>query len=619
MDIVFDIEGNGLYQDINRVWCITTKNIASDAIDSSVLSFSDETTKGVHGTIQDGLDMLYEADRLIGHNIINFDLPALKKLFNWEPKKSTVIEDTLVMSRLFFPDRAKPKNYTGKGGPHSLGSWGYRVGRGKPEHEDWSKFSQEMLHRNKEDVEINALTYFALYAEAGEWDWKPSLKLEQDIARIITQQEINGVLFDKKRAEECVRYLDSVITKIDNEVVPQLPKRIKQRGSPVLEPFTSTGAHTKKYREDISYCSGPFTRIEFIPFDLGSTQQIKEYLLAHGWKPESWNFSKTTGERTSPKLEGEFEGVEGDLPVQVKNRITNRHRKSQIEGWIDRVRKDGRLTAGANPNGTNTGRMKHNTVVNVPKANADKQGNLIWELDKQKFFFGTQMRSLFISRPYYNLVGYDAKGLELRMLAHYMNDPEYTEVLLNDDIHTYNQLKAGLGTRDEAKTFIYAFIYGAGDTKLGSIIGGGQREGAEIRKAFLKSLPALDRLIKQTKKEADKGFLKGLDNRKIWMRRDSDDRVMSHKALNTKLQCGGSLVMKKSTCILWDELLPKTNIKAYKVIDMHDESQSEVSFRGCEEYSNLCKSAMVMSGEFFNLNVPMEADVKIGKNWAETH
>ena len=372
-----------------------------------------------------------------------------------------------------------------------------------------------------------------------------------------------------------------------------------------MAPFTSTGRHTKRYREDISYCSGPFTRVDIIPFDLGSVAKVKDYLLSHGWVPENWNYSKLTGDRTSPKLEGDFFGIEGNLPIKVKERLTCRHRRSQIKGWLSSLRENQTLPAGANPCGTNTGRMRHFTVVNIPKA-----------VDHVPY--GKQMRSLFIPRANYMLVGHDASGLELRMLAHYMNDPEYIEAILEGDIHEFNQRAAGLPNRDAAKTFIYAFIYGAGDGKLGSIIGGSAQDGANLRRKFLLAIPNLEKLIKRVKRASSKGYLKGLDGRRVMMRRGPDGRVMAHKALNTLLQHSGAIVMKQSCIELW-EAVAANDVTAHKVLDMHDEGQSEVLPKDIELYSKLAVNSIITAGEHFNLNIPLDAEAKVGMNLAETH
>ena len=574
-------------------------------------------------------DFLEKATELIGHNIINYDLPLLKKLWRWEPNESTKITDTLVMSYLGNPDRPRPTNYTGKkGGPHSLEAWGYRVGQGKPAHNDWSVFSPAMLRRCREDVEINASTYHALKPEVE--NFPEALRIEHDITRLISKQEHHGILFDKKKAEEYVSDLSGRIGQIDKEIIPKLPKTLVRIGSvPINYPFFKTGGYrkrTQKYLDEAypkipteSLVGGPFNRIKFTPFDIGSTERVKSYLLNNGWVPDKWNYSKTTGERTSPKLEGNFRGVDGEIPRKIKERITFRHRRSQIEGWLDRLRADGRLSAGAITNGTNTGRMKHFTVVNVPKANSNKKtGELIWDTDKQKDFFGTQMRSLFIVPEGFKLVGHDASGLELRMLAHYMDDPEFTDAILQGDIHEFNRAKAGLQYRDDAKTFIYGFLYGAGNGKLGSIVGGNERDGQDLKRRFLDGLPKLERLIERVKRASAKGYLKGLDARHVMMRRDDNGRIMRHKALNTLLQHSGSILMKQSCIMLWEEVA-KTDITAYKVLDMHDEGQAEVWNTDVELYSDLAVKSIEDAGKYFNLNIPMAGEAKVGNNWSETH
>jgi DNA polymerase I-like protein with 3'-5' exonuclease and polymerase domains len=297
-----------------------------------------------------------------------------------------------------------------------------------------------------------------------------------------------------------------------------------------------------------------------------------------------------------------------------------KHRQSQIEGWMKKVRPDERLTAGANTIGTPTYRFTHRTVVNVPKADP-------------KVWFGALMRALFQAREGYVLVGHDASGLELRMLAHYINNPEYTDVVLNGDIHWHHVQMLGFvpwGTeRDEhnadhsyyrnvAKTFIYAFIYGAGDGKLGTIIGGTSADGKKLRAQFLSANPALASLIDEVKVAARRGYLVGLDGRRIYLRRDKLGRLQIHKALNTLLQTAGAIVMKYSMVAL-SFRVRQLGLDATKVIDMHDEAQAEVAPQDVSAYRREAEASIPWAGEFLNLNIPLAADSKVGLNWAETH
>jgi DNA polymerase I-like protein with 3'-5' exonuclease and polymerase domains len=609
--IVFDIETNGLREEATCVHVISLMPLEPHG--SPVESFSDTPLPGVQGTLQQGLQRLLEASELIGHNIINYDLPVLKQQCNWEPNKDVKITDTLVLSRLLNPDRKKPANPSCKGGPHSLEAWGYRVGISKPGHETWDVFDSAMLQRNRQDVHINSCTYTLLMSEAAGWDWSEAIELEHEVARIITQQEINGVNFNVSLARDLLADLDSRIKSIDDELLPKLPKSVKPFGVPVNKPFKVNGTYTKMVTDWFTDCSdsscrfvgGPFTRINFINMNLGSMDQVKSYLLQHGWEPTEWNYDDD-GQRTSPKLtEDSYGSIQGNLGKLVKDRLLYSHRAAQIQGWVERLRRDGRISATANTCGTNTGRFRHSNVVNVPKA-------------AKHVFYGREMRSLFCCSEGREFVGHDASGLELRMLAHYMNDPEYTEAVINGsqeegtDVHTRNQHLAGLSTRDQAKSFIYAFLYGAGADKIGQVVGGDRNTGLSLQRTFLKSLPALKRLLDRVKRASGKGFLKGLDGRKVWM------RGQEHKALNTLLQSAGAVVMKKSMVLL-DQWVREEGLDVLKVIDMHDEAQADVAYSSIDRYMELAELSVVKAGEHFNLKVPLAAEAKRGLNWAETH
>ena len=622
MRLVFDMEANGLLDTVDKLWCICTEDI-----DTGLKRKFDPEQ------LDKALEYMSQADVLIGHNIIGYDFIALERIKGWKPNENTRIYDTYLMSRLAFPDRAKPFGYTGKGGSHSLEAWGYRVGTSKPGHEEWSVYSPAMLRRCQSDVAINVLTYHVLSSEL-EIVPDEVLVLETKIFEIITEQEQYGICFDYDKAVEYQEWLTAKIEEIDREIVPLLPKELEVIGASISNPFIKTGGYRKavlRYADEAygGHCEGliggPFTKIQIHDFNLGSVGKVKDFLMTNGWLPDFWNISKKTGEITSPKLEGDFLGITGNIPTKVKERLTWRHRRSQIEGWINRtlVDNDGHnvLQAGANTVGTPTFRFTHRLVVNVPKANADKDTHeLIWDPSKQKDIFGTQMRGLFIPRPGYVIVGHDASGIELRMLAHYLNDSEFTKQILEGDIHTFNQEKAGLPTRDAAKTFIYALIYGAGDAKIGAIIGGTAEDGKAIKERYFESFPTLKKFIDKVKRAAGKGYLKGLDGRRIVMRRDSAGRIARAKALNTLLQSAGAIVMKRSCVILWDDV-NDAQIDAKKVLDMHDEGQSEVinNPSQIELYKKLAVLSIRKAGEYYNMNIALDAEAKEGMSWASTH
>jgi len=244
----------------------------------------------------------------------------------------------------------------------------------------------------------------------------------------------------------------------------------------------------------------------------------------------------------------------------------------------------------------------------VPASKYDKDGNVLWGFDGG---YGADCRDLWTVPDGYSLVGIDASGLELRMLAHYMNDDHYTQELLNGDIHTANQKSAGLQTRDQAKTFIYAFLYGAGDVKIGQVAGGGAPRGRILKKNFLDNTPALKKLRDKVSKSSDKGWVTGLDGRKLHIR-------SKHSALNTLLQSAGAVIMKKALVLL-DEYAKKYKIDYKFVLNVHDEFQCEVREDQADFFGGLAVGSIVRAGKSFNLNCPLDGEYKVGETWQQTH
>ena len=627
MELIFDAEADNLYDGVTKVHCIATKDIRK----GTTLSWHDDPRLPRAGTVADGLEYLSTATRLIGHNIIGYDLAVFRKLFGWEYKGS--VTDTLILSRLFQPDRE---------GFHSLDAWGKRLGYPKVIVKRWDLFNAHIMLRCTDDVEINHLTLKALRLEVKGQDWGESIELEHDVARAMSQQEINGVGFDSSAACRGVQQLAELISEADTVLEPYAQHELKAVGAVVSKPFKMNGDYSiraKNAMGDLVHCvQGPFQSFKLVSTSFGSDTQVKKLFVSMGWEPEAYGVSKKTGLQTGPKLkDSKFVGLPAGLGEAYTTRVVRRHRMTQIQGWLDNVRTDGRITASANTIGTPTGRMRHSRVVNVPSActypkflsdgdTPHPMAGHLWyhsrDADSGKFpsnLYGTEMRSLFCAAVGYDFVGHDASGLELRMLAHYINDPTYTEILLNGDIHSHNQELAGLPTRGAAKTFIYAFIYGAGDAKLGDIIKGTEVDGAAMRAKFLSANPQLAKLISGVKRKAKKyGYLRGLDGRRVIMRRNSNGEVMVHKALNTLLQSAGAIVMKRSLVILTNDANAE-RIEYRKVIDMHDEGQAEVLAAHSKRYAELAEESLVKTGIHYNMRVPLAAEAKIGRNWAETH
>ena len=465
----------------------------------------------------------------------------------------------------------------------------------------------------------------------GKVSWKKAIPLEHRVQEIITQQEINGFEFNSQRARFYVHALGEKCSILYNLVKPILKAKVIQPGTEVSKPFIRTGDVSKRAKdylgEQIEYLAGPFTPVAFEIPRLSQRKQIQQILLRLGWKPI--HFTKNGSPQMTVNGEpckslDRITGVGGDLALWYKYK----HRQSQIKGLLGKVRKDGRIGAGANTIGTNTGRMRHRNVVNIPKA-------------EDGVLFGKEMRSLFTCRykQGWRLLGGDAKGLEARMEAHYTfkyDDGEYAKELLGGDVHSKNAEVFGC-TRSIAKGGKYAITYGAGVPKFSETVGVSQSKGKVLYDAFWKHNVALRKLTEDCQRESLKGYLVGLDGRKVRMRKFTSParsvkiggveypnprNIAYTKAVNTLFQSAGAIVMKYAMCI-FDYGIQEVGLqnKVLKVGDFHDESQYE--FLYSKELEEEVKSLYIYSikeaGRMLKLNIPLDADVKVGISWDKTH
>lgn len=348
-------------------------------------------------------------------------------------------------------------------------------------------------------------------------------------------------------------------------------------------------------------------------------KQVKEFLIKKRKVPGG-------AKLTEESLRG-FEG--GEIGTVLKQRLTLAHRRSLLQGIRTLVRSDGRIEARAISIGTPTMRMRHSGLVNVPKAAAHvlfgshcrdifEAGDCNLEDNPRGLILKNGDHKTWVPRGRRVLVGYDGAGLEIRMLAHYINDEEYNRQILSGDIHSHNQQLAGLPTRDNAKTFFYGFLYGAGDAKVGEIIGGGRQEGKEIKERFLAGLPKLSAFIDEIKETGDQGYVIGIDGRKLWLRKDDRGRPMTHKALNLLLQGAGAIVMKYAMVLL-DEAVEEEGLDAFKVIDMHDEGEYDCNPKCVIRLRELMDICVKKAGELLGMNIELASDSLAGRSWKDVH
>ncbi len=621
----FDCEADGLLDKATKVHCGVVKELGGASL------------KFRPNQIKEFLSHLDTFDVLIAHNGIGYDWPLLKKLYNWEYKGKKV--DTLIMSRLLDPKRIVPPNCPNrKAGPHSIESWGWRVGRGKPEHNDWENYSEDMLHRCSEDVEILELVYNALMKEAKGGGWRNAFLLSFELFERLQQQEEYGWLVNQEHMHFCVRQLTKWIERIDSVIVPRLPlvleiHETKKEGEYgfIKKPFLKSGKHSESVVawsmagdgfRDIHSVVGPFARISFRPTDLNSNEETKDFLLGLGWEPLEWN-TNDDGERTSPKLSKDdpFEGVEGKVGKLVAKRVQCRQRRSVVEGLFKLIRDDGRIASVVNTLAV-TGRATHRNIVNIPKASS---------------FYGKQMRSIFSSADGMVLVGTDSAGNQLRQLAARMDNPEYIHAMVagkkedGTDPHTLTQKAGDLESRDIAKNTIYCLIFGGGDTKLAKTARKPVGSGAALRERLYKGMTGLDALVEKLtsewKQSAKKryspkfnriehynGTITGLDGRPIRVPNE-------HQLLVYQLQSDEAVMMSRAYCLA-AERLEKKYIRGvdYGFVGyFHDEFSIECRESIAEDVKKISEKAIEDAGDFYGIKCPHKGEGAIGKNWLDIH
>ena len=582
---VFDIEADGLQP--TKIFCL----VAMDTETGKVYEYGPEC-------IDKGVKLLQNANKLIGHNILGYDIPVIKNLMGVDLDDGNIkIVDTLVLSRLFNPTRE---------GGHGLEGWGYRLRHRKIEYDNFEYYTPEMLKYCKQDVSLNYKVYRHLSrAEANGFSPR-AIKLEHDVYRILNAQRERGFKLDQQHAMSLLAELNEKIDKAEKRVhktfkpretfitlVPTMTKAGK------VSKMAQVKGETKKVRlSDEEYqkaCESPndnLVRRDSEPFNLGSRKQIGEYLVEFGWKPTK--FTPTGQPIVDEKVLSQIKNI--PEAAVIAEYLMLQKRIAQINSWFKEMEDDGRIHGFVNTNGAVTGRMTHSSpnMAQVPSTSSP---------------YGKECRKCWTVEDNYRLVGIDASGLELRMLAHYMDDEGFTYELLNGDIHTANQMAAGLESRPQAKTFIYALLYGAGDAKLGSVVGGDANDGGRLRQSFFDNLPAFKVLKDRVSRAAKRGYLKGLDKRKLFVRSE-------HAALNTLLQGAGAIVMKQALVNLQESI---KDLDAHFVANVHDEWQIEAHKDVADKVGELGVAAIEQAGKDFYLKCELTGEYSVGTSWADTH
>ena len=576
--LVADIETDGLLNDFTRIWCMAIGELEGEPV-----AYADQPG---YSPLSEGLARLKAADKVVFHNGLGFDIHVINDLYPGTLLPEQIV-DTLVISRLLKPART---------GGHSLEMWGQTLGFAKGKWDDWSKFDPDMVVYNLQDIRVTQRLYAFLMKHCEGWG--ASVLLEHEVAWVIGLQVKHGF---KLNIEKC------------HEVVAEL-RQEKNDLLVVLQEIFPPIIHKR-----VSAKTGKDLKDGIEVFNPGSRQQIVSRLGAkYGWKPIKYT------EKGTPQVDEEVlvtlkypEAKKLSRWFEVDKQL------GQISdgkaGWL-KLEVKGRVYGSVNSNGCITSRMSHYSP-NLANVNKEPRMREVFEPDEGDI-----------------LVGVDASSLELCMLAHYLawyDFGSYARTVVlgckedGTDPHTVTMNAAGMHSRNNAKTLIYAYLYGAGDLKLGQIIiddmdqakvvhkvyeeGGIRAIGKSARKALLKGIVGLDKLNDSVKdKHITQGWVRGLDGRKIETRSE-------HSALNTLLQGAGAIVMKKALSIFHNVLLPGLNLSVKYCANVHDEVQMSVHPDNAELVGKTFIKAIVLAGEAFKMRCPLNGKAKIGTSWRATH
>ena len=543
-NVTLDIETDSLNP--SKIHCIVAKDL-----NTSKVKVWD------HTNLETFKPWASNVNNFIMHNGVSFDAPVLNKLLDADIKLSQVI-DTLILSQLFNPTRD---------GGHSLSAWGQRLGHPKGEQEDFSTYTEDMLEYCKNDVDVTETLYKQLSKEKGNFS-SYSIKLEHKVRAIIDQQERNGFTLNMEKAIGLLARLTDEANGLESWSKKE---------------FEPTVVELK-------------TKTKYIPFNIGSRQQIASRLMDRGWKPKQY-----TDKGNVIVSEAILDKINMEEAKQFSRFFLLQKRIAQIQSWINCCDDNtGRVHGRVLTLKTVTGRMAHHNpnMAQVPAVRSP---------------FGKECRDCWtVSNPHtHTLVGTDAAGLELRVVAHLMNDKDYTNEVLHGDVHTANMKMAGLTDRDQAKTFIYAFLYGAGAAKIGSIVGVNKQQGQELIDRFLRNMPALNRIRKQVLKAAEGGRIKGMDGRTLLIR-------SPHAALNTLIQGAGATICK-DWLVNMIQRINSTGVDAKLVASIHDEYQFEVAKKDLQRFGTITREAIKDTERNLNLRCPLDSTWQNGETWAMTH
>ena len=650
--VVSDIETNGL-DDSDKLWLCGGKDINTGETYRFDNCHEDSKAKA------EAIKWYQSCDLIVGHNFIQFDAVQLNRLLAPRLIDPTKVIDTLIVSRTVNYDIDIPK---GAKSPHSLDAWGRRLGKHKGDFHDFSAYSEEMVDYWYQDLEVTHALYEHFSDVIWDSDWRKSLRAEHNLQIELVRTKFYGFFFDKFKAEFLLNSVKSKMEELEKQFqidfAPKLTEvnrvkyRLKKDGT---EMATVTNA---KQKYALTHMDGEdLVCLDWVSFNPGSPQDRIDVLWEAGWTP----FEKTkthlkldrlkVGDRATPKSdplteatlkekkdhlskygwtcsEDNLSTLPEDAPEGARalaQWLTLEGRRSSLVEWLGQCGEDSRIHGTINNIGAWTGRCAHKepNTANIPSPFHGEARTAVDEVKKQ---YDLHLRACWTVPSGSWLVGTDADGIQLRVLADYLwrhfDADQYALAIMEGkkedetDIHNLNKNALGVphGTRDMAKTFIYAWLLGAGVAKTAQILGVNQREAQHARDRFEKSIDGLYNLKNQMVPFiAERGWFTGYDGRKVIV-------PNAHKTLAGILQSGESILMKHSL-LRWHEAARKEGIRFKMVGFIHDEYQVEVigTKEEAERLGQIQAQCMLETGQELGFKIPTPGSYDVGKNWAETH
>lgn len=703
--VIADIEANGLLETISKVWVIACKDV--DGSNEKV--FTDEDCEGIvepSGSLEDGVKYLMQYDRIVMHNLCGYDTHVLSKFFPnlWNLKTLPFKKhwDTFTQSKCQHFDRPRMKGVRSN---HSLEYYGALFKYPKPPIEDWSYWDAEKLNRVLVDIEINRKAYLYLNDEAAKTglDFSKQIRRTQAAQYWYTVQEMYGWMGDRQYMESCVEELDGIIESLANEIEPKLPKQVKPKAPkctwedirdkwsnfyrkvpkpkvdldtgkvikdaymPTTKVFLKSGKYDKHTANHFGIdqdpensgrlVRGPYTKIEIHDSKMSQHAVVKDYLLSIGWKPTTWNYQKDKEGKLerdaanqlikkSPKLtEDSFDSIEGELGKKIANYNTYVHRRRTIEnekdsskGWLNNLRKgSNRIPAGAMAWQTSTGRANQSNIVNVPSVAA---------------LYGEPMRRSWTCPDDKILVSVDMDSAQLRLLANYMGDEDFTSAVLDGeefddqhnyvgtDAHTFNSRFFGLiddddwqkaidtqdgelirkvsNARKKGKNGIYALLFGAGDAKFANTVGYKTAEqGKKVKENYYKRLPKVKQLIDRLKDQWQEnafrkgGYIQVAGDTWVWC-------PSEHKLLNYLLMGSEGALQNEAICWVNMQIM-KRKLSGHQLAAIHDEITFEFDLTEEQEGIKIMSEMYGKASERMGLDIAVTGTAQSGRNWADIH